>query len=331
MTTFLSGDIGGTKTHLALHDAQHPDAPPLRAATYASQQYRGLEAICAEFLRPEDRPQSAAFGIAGPVLDGKVTTTNLPWVVDPRVLAPCIGTSRIALLNDLEALALGALHLPAAALHPLQVGVTRPGHIAVLAAGTGLGQAQLFWDGARHRPGATEGGHVEFAPADDDDRDLLAYARRRLVAQGAGDHVSWERLVAGPGLGWIAQFLCEHRGMAFAPHLQAELGGQDLGAVVGRAAVEGSCPLSVAAVRWFVRLYARQAGNFALTIMALGGVMLGGGIAPKILPLLDTAEFRAHFCAKGRYRTLMEQVPVTVILDQQAGLKGAAIAAFSLL
>lgn len=330
MTTFLSGDIGGTKTHLALHDADNPVAP-LRTATFASRDWPGLEALCAAFLQPGDAPQSAAFGIAGPVLDGRVVTTNLPWIVDPAPLSAAIGTPRIALLNDLEALALGALHLPAADLHVIQPGTRRPGHVAVLAAGTGLGQAQLFWDGARHRPGATEGGHVEFAPADEADQELLAWARLRLQRAGAGSHVSWERLVAGPGLGWIAEFLRDHRGLSFDPAVEPLMHGEDIGAQVGQAGVDGRCALCREAVRYFVRLYARQAGNFALTIMALGGVLLGGGIAPKILPLLDSEAFREAFCAKGRYQSLMAQLPVSVILDQQAGLKGAAIAAFSLL
>ncbi|MBI5608097.1 MAG: glucokinase, partial [Deltaproteobacteria bacterium] len=187
MATVLAGDIGGTSTRLRLVDAE--SRRTLDARVFRSGDYPGLEPICQQFLA--GRPIAAAgFGIAGPVLDGRVTTTNLPWHIEQRGLAHALGVPHLALLNDLEALALGALHLPKSSLHVLQTGVPRQGTIAVVAAGTGLGQAQLFWTGERHLPGATEGGHVEFAPADAEDQALLDFARGRLVAQGAGPHVA---------------------------------------------------------------------------------------------------------------------------------------------
>ncbi len=328
MATVLAGDIGGTSTRLRLVDAQ--TRRKLDAQVFRSGEFAGLEPICLQFLAGRTIA-AAAFGIAGPVLDGCVTTTNLPWRIEQRELARALGVPQAALLNDLEALALGALHLPKSALHVLQVGVPRQGTIAVVAAGTGLGQAQLFWTGERHLPGATEGGHVEFAPADADDQDLLDFARTKLVGQGAGPHVSWERLVSGPGLVLILEFLMQVKGLEPHAQVRAALGGPEAGASIGQAAVAGTCPVALRAVQWFLRLYARQAGNFALSILATGGVLLGGGIAPKILPLLTDASFVQHFADKGRYVGLLQQLPIAVVLDQNAGLLGAEVAAVRLL
>ncbi len=328
MTTILAGDIGGTSTRLRLFDVG--EQRELSTQVFRSGDFDGLAPICQQFLSGRTI-DAAAFGIAGPVLDGRVATTNLPWLIEGAQLGRQLGTERVALLNDLEALALGALHLPRSSLHVLQTGVPRQGTIAVVAAGTGLGQAQLFWDGKRHIPGATEGGHVEFAPHDDQDQALLVYARRRLEALGAGQHVSWERLVSGPGLGWIFDFLVASKACQPDPQVLAELSHADPGSVIGKAAVEQRCPASEQAVQWFVRLYARQAGNFALSILATGGVLLGGGIAPKILPLLTGDHFRKQFADKGRYVGLLQQIPIAVVLDQNAGLLGAQVAATQLL
>ena len=336
MQVVLAGDIGGTKTHLALYGRDQPLDKPLRTASFVSRRYAGLAEICAEFLQPGDEVDTAAFGIAGPVLEERVVTTNLPWVIEAESLRAALGLPagtppRLRLFNDLEAMALGALHLPPWSRHQLQAGVRRHGHIAVLAAGTGLGQAQLFWDGVRHLPGATEGGHVEFAPSNEREVKLLSYVRTRLEAGQLGSHVSWERIASGPGLATLFQFLCDEEGMQPIAEVTAELGTGDLSALVGRFGIEAKCPVCREAVQWFARLLGRQAGNWALSLMAVGGVLIGGGVAPKLLPALSGPEFRSAFMDKGRYSQLMAELPIHVILDERAGLYGAVVAARQLL
>lgn len=336
MQVILAGDIGGTKTHLALYAQEGSLDKPLRTETFVSRRFADLTAICRAFLRPQDVLHAAAFGIAGPVLAGRVVTTNLPWVIEGQALAEALGLARgdgvrLRLLNDLEAMALGALHLPPWARHQLQAGTRRHGHIAVLAAGTGLGQAQLFWDGVRHLPGATEAGHVDFAPSDDREVALLRFARARLQAEGLGSHVSWERIASGPGLALLWRFLVEVEGLQPSAAVRAELAEGDASAVVGRHGVDGSCPVCTEAVRWFCHLLGRQAGNWALSLMAVGGVLIGGGVAPKLLPALSKGDFLEAFADKGRYRQLMSELPIDVILDERAGLYGAVVAARQLL
>jgi glucokinase len=337
MAWVLAGDMGGTSTRLALYDLASarawladPRQPPQPFAhqVLPSRDFGGLEALCAAFLRDAGGHAAvvgAALGVAGPVVEGRCVATNLPWVIDAASLSDALGGVPVSLCNDLEALALGTLVLPEGATVMLQQGVRRRGTIAVLAAGTGLGQAQLFWDGERHHAGATEGGHVEFAPEHDEDAALLDFTRARLVAGGYGTHVSWERLVSGMGLCTIAAYLREIRGLPFVSDVDAALaaGGDAAAAAIGRAALAGHCPASLRAARWMVRLLGRQAGNWALSLMALGGVQIGGGIAGKLLPLLREPAFLAAFADKGRYRPLMDQLPVAVVSDPLAGLYGA--------
>jgi glucokinase len=323
--TVLAGDIGGTKTHLALYALASGRPRLLREARFASRDFNGLDQLAGRFLDGE-RVAAAAFGIAGPVVDGEVRTTNLPWHVLPRQLEPVLGTTAIHLLNDLEATALGALHLPADRLLTLQAGHARPGNIAVIAAGTGLGQAYLHWDGARHRPQATEGGHVEFGPTTEDDDALLRFARTRF------EHVSWERVVSGQGFSVFLEFMLTVRRRTPSTEVRERLArGDDPGAVVGEAAVAGSCEVCAEIVRWFWRLYGAQAGNLALSVLSLGGVLVGGGIVLRLLPVLDREAFLAAFLAKGRYRALMASLPVQVILEPTTALLGARRAALDLL
>ncbi|MFZ4577146.1 MAG: glucokinase [Myxococcota bacterium] len=323
--TVLAGDIGGTKTHLALYRSISNRSELLRDHVFPSRDFQALEDVIASFLGAGQTVDAAAFGIAGPVVDGRVTTTNLPWIVSPEGVGAACGTSRVALLNDLESTALGALDLPADRFRVLQPGVRRPGHIAVIAAGTGLGQAFLFWDGQRFRPAATEGGHADFAPTTPEDERLLAFVRRQF------GHVSWERLVSGPGLNVIFRCLVEELGHPVAPSVLARLPGADPGTVIGQAALTGECVTCTAAVDWFVRLYGTQAGNLALTVMSFGGVWLGGGIVAKLLPRFVHGPFLQAFAAKGRYQGLLRQIPVHAILEPQTSLFGARRAALELL
>ncbi len=341
MTTHvLAGDIGGTKTNLALYALAGREALSLvREASFPSIQYAGLEEVLADFfageVSPEPRLRSSgpdttiaagAFGIAGPVLDGRVEATNLPWKVEAPDIRRAIGGGPVQLMNDLEATAYGALFLPADEILTLNAGTPRQGNCAVIAAGTGLGQAFLFWDGQGYRPVATEGGHVDFSPRNDKEVALLHFLRKQHKGR-----VSAERVLSGPGLVSIFHFLCQvfHRPVAEA--LRARLQTEDAAAVIGQAGVTGSCQTCAEAVDMFVSLYGAQAGNLALTVMSVGGVYIGGGIVTKLLPIMNAGGFMQSFTDKGRFGQLLRDMPVRVILNPKAAQVGAAHTAIRVL
>ena len=324
--TVLAGDIGGTNSRLALYrigpeGSDGAGSPtPIRAATFPSRDHGGLEDVIAHFLGNDAGPiAAAAFGIAGPVVDDAVITTNLPWHIQAASLRARLGTPHVRLLNDLEATAYGALILPPDKLLTLNPGVERAGNRAVIAAGTGLGQALLFWDGKRHVPVATEGGHADFAPRDEVEHDLLRWLERHYDG-----HVSYERTVSGHGLANIFRFLDEHCRMPVSAETRRRLEHEDPAAVIGELGVSGGCATAVAAVERFVSIYGAQAGNLALTVMATGGVYVGGGIVNKLLSAMTSGAFVRAFEAKGRYERLMAEIPVWIIRDPDAGLHGAA-------
>jgi len=325
--TVLAGDIGGTNSRLALYAVAGPDAlTPIRSATFPSRDHGGLEEVLTRFLGEAAAPVAAAsFGIAGPVVDDAVITTNLPWHIRGASLRERLGTPHVRLLNDLEATAYGALVLPADQLLALNPGVARIGNRAVIAAGTGLGQALLFWDGTRHVPVATEGGHTDFAPRDEVEHELLRYLERQYDG-----HVSYERTVSGHGLANIFRFLADHCRMPVSPETRRRFEHEDPAAVIGQLGVSGACGTAVAAVERFASIYGAQAGNLALTVMATGGVYIGGGIVNKLLPAMTSGGFVKAFKAKGRYERLMAEIPVWIIRDPDAGLHGAAHVAASL-
>jgi glucokinase len=319
----LAGDVGGTKTTLALFDGDRV----VREATMASRDFGSLEAAVARFLEAGPRAPIAALaiGIAGPVVDGRCTTTNLPWQVDERTLAAAVPVARARLLNDLEAAALGVFALAEDELVTLQPGTARRGNMAVIAAGTGLGEALVLDDGARRTALASEGGHADFGPRGELEEDLLRFLRKEL------GRVSYERVLSGPGLHNLYRFLRE---TGFAPESGAvaeALRREDPGAVITQHALAGDDPLSAKAVAMFVSIYGAEAGNLALKVLALGGVVVAGGIAPRILPVLRTGGFIAAFRDKGRLTPLMDTIPVRVALDPRAPLLGAARIAADLL
>jgi glucokinase len=324
-TRVLAGDIGGTKTALAVYRFEEARTARLEAEeTFPSREYRGLGEIVHEFLGTRGEPlAAAAFGIAGAVLDGEVSATNLPWKLSERRLAEEIGSERVRLLNDLETTAYGALFLGPDELHTLNEGIPRQTHRAVIAAGTGLGQALLFWNGAQHHPAATEGGHAAFAPRDEREMRLLRFLLERYP------RVSWERVLSGQGLLHIFEFL-RSEGASVLPELEQRLASEDPSAVVGEAGVSGACPTCEAAVDLFVSLYGAQTANLALTSMALGGVYIGGGIVTKLLPKVKSGLFMEAFLDAGRFESLMRETPVRVILNPKAALLGAAEAALDL-
>jgi glucokinase len=316
----LAGDIGGTKTRLAVFADTPGRSDPITERTYTSHDYPGLGVIAREFVRATGASiEQACFGVAGPVKDGRCTTTNLAWVVDSRDLARDLRLPRVALLNDLEASAYGLNALRGDEIVVLQNGsLDAAGHAALIAAGTGLGEAGLFWDGRRHRPFATEGGHAGFAPADEIQIELLRYLLRRF------EPVSWERVLSGPGLVNIYSFLRDSGWGEEPPWLAEEISAGEPAAVISKAALSGRSQLCSAALDLFVKLYGVEAGNLALKVMATGGVFVGGGIAPKILPRLRGPAFVEAFTAKGRMRPLLEAMPVKVVLNDRLALFGAA-------
>ncbi|OFZ66637.1 MAG: glucokinase [Betaproteobacteria bacterium RBG_16_56_24] len=318
----LSGDIGGTKTRLAIVAVEGARLRTERERDYASRDYAVFEELLGDFLQGPDIPDRAAFGVAGPVHGRMVQTTNLPWRIDADALQKRFGFGLCTLLNDLEATASGLPALGAEDFLTLRTGTPNAsGNMAVIAAGTGLGEAGLFWDGQRHHPFATEGGHASFSPIDDMEVALLRHLQQRHA------HVSWERIVSGPGLVSLHEFLCQYRRTPIPDSLKHEMQRGDAAAAIADAAMGERDELCVEALDWFVRLYGAEAGNLALKVMSRGGVYLGGGIAPKILPRLQNGAFLNALFNKGRMRPLLEAMPVKVILNDRAALYGAALRA----
>ena len=313
----LGGDIGATKTTLALFDAGRLLAPE-QQETHPSHSFRSLEEIVAAYVAAH-RPHvdAACFGIAGPVLGTRVVTTNLPWVVDAGVLRQQLGGAPVLLLNDIEALAYGVLVLPGDRLEVLNPGQDVTGNVAVIAAGTGLGEGGLVWDGARHVAIASEGGHADFGPRTEREIALLRYLGARHP------HVSWEHVVCGPGLVNCFEFLRDEVKLPVPAALASAVAAEGA-AAVSVAALAGRDEIAVAALDLFTGCYGAEAGNLALKLKATGGVYVGGGIAPKILPKLRDGTFRRAFLAKGRFADFLAAIPVRAILDDRTALYGAA-------
>ena len=321
----LAGDVGGTTTRLGVFEAGRRE--PLRVARFPSREHAGLDEMVRAFLE-EDRPPglvAAAFGVAGPVAGGRSETVNLAWPVDEASLRRAIGIERVRLLNDLEANAWGLGALRPQDLETLQAGAPdAAGNLAVISPGTGLGQAGLAWDGHRHHVFATEGGHADFAPADPLQDELLAFLRAEV------GHVSWERVCSGMGLVNCYRFLGARAGGPAEPGIDPSPSSDAAAERIGEAAEAGTDPRAVEALDLMIAILGAQAGNLALTVMATGGVYVGGGIAPKVLPRLRDGGFLGAFTAKGRFAPLLRRIPVRVILNDLAALMGAARAASAL-
>lgn len=321
----LAGDIGGTTTRLAFFKA--PGGRPLSKIeqSYPSRQYAGLGEIAAAFVAQHQvKIERACFGIAGPVVKGRVVTPNLPWTIDAKALARELKVPRVKLINDLEANAYGLAALAPGDCITLNPGAAgAEGNCAVISVGTGLGEAGLYWDGAArvHRPFACEGGHADFAPRDELEAELLHYLRPKF------EHVSYERVLSGPGLRLIYEFLRATKRGKEPLWLAKAMSAGDPSAVIANAGLENRCKLCAAALDMFVSFYGAEAGNLALKIMATGGVYIGGGIAPRIIKKLNGPAFMAAFAAKGRMRPLLEAMPVRVILKETTALLGAACCA----
>lgn len=312
----LAGDVGGTKTHLGLFEAA--TLAPVEIKTFAGADFPDLPAMLRVFFGGRDvRCQAACIGAAGPVLDGVCHVTNLPWAVRADELRRMLDCPAFV-INDLEANGNGIALLPPSDFHVLQAGEPRVGNAALIAAGTGLGECILFWDGTRHVAVPSEGGHAGFAPGDPTEAALLTYLWQTY------EHVSWERVVSGAfGFEHIYRFLRDTGRAAGSPELEAFAADHGYGAAVSQFAAAG-LPIAVATMERFVALYGSEAGNLALKTLAVAGVFIGGGIAPKILKWMTQGGFLRAFVAKGRFRSFMERIPVAVVLNERTALLGAA-------
>ena len=323
----LGGDIGGTKTDLGVYEIDgRGKIRPVAERRFRSRDHLGLETIVETFLK--DCGQSidaAAFGVAGPVFEQVVQVTNLPWRVERDALARLLQTPRVHLMNDLAATAYGALFLPDSELHVLNEGEDRKGNAAVIAAGTGLGQALLIWDGRRHLPCGTEGGHADFAPRNAMEVKLLDFLLEEL------DRVSFERVLSGPGLHNILRFVDQVLQVPVADETRKRVESEDPGRVIGEQGLEGACDACSQAIDIFLDIYGAQAGNLALTTMAVGGIYVAGGPAVKLLPRIEQGGFMGAFVAKGRFEELMNSIPLRVVLNPKTCQLGAARAAADLL
>jgi glucokinase len=326
-TAVLAGDIGGTKTNLAVFSSGSGMDASLAEATFSSRDYSGLEVIVREFLsRVKIKVDCASFGVAGPVVNGQAKITNLPWVMDEKQVADALGLSRVHLMNDLLALAHAVPLLEPKDLFTLNKGHAVPhGAIAVMAPGTGLGQAYLTWDGTRYRAHPSEGGHADFAPRNVMEARMLLHLLNRFK------HVSTERVCSGMGLTNIYAFLKDH-GHGEEPEWltgQFTAAGDPVPVIVNAALdADRSCILCQETLNTFVSILGAEAGNLVLRMMASGGIYLGGGILPRILPMLQKRSFMEAFRLKGRMSGLMEDIPVYVILNPKVALMGAAFHGF---
>ncbi|NEP87867.1 MAG: glucokinase [Okeania sp. SIO2C2] len=351
MTLLLAGDIGGTKTILQLVEAKREESKgtvefkSLYENRYSSHDFPDLVPIVQKFLAEANeklgqqfQPEKACFAIAGPVINNTVKLTNLPWMLNAKLLENELGVSQVSLINDFEAVGYGILGLTDNDLETLQVGEPQGDTpIAVIGAGTGLGECFLIRGGGAVRVYATEGGHTDFAPRSELEFDLLKY----LLAKHNIDRVSVERVVSGMGIVAIYQFLRDRKSAAESPEIaevlrkwETEIGSSEItvdpGAVIGKAALEKSDRLCEKTLELFVEAYGAEAGNLALKLLPYSGLYIAGGIAAKILPLMKSGTFMEAFNHKGRMRVLLEKVPVHIVLNPKVGLIGAAIRASNL-
>lgn len=322
----LAGDVGGTNTRLGIFAVSAGNCRALSERTFASRNYDGIEAILGEFLASREKISAACFGVAGPVVRGVAVATNLPWRIDVASLERALSVKKAALINDLVANAYGIRVLKRKDFEILNPGRRMRGNAALLSAGTGLGASILFWNGARHVPQPSEAGHAEFGPADRLEIELLQHLFGRY------GHVSYERVLSGSGLVNIYEFLRDTRRYGDEPAwLEERMKQEDPAAAIAEAAQLKKHRLCEEALDLFASIYGAAAGNLALQVMAIAGVYIGGGIAPKIIGKLKDGTFMSAFRNKGRLSEVVKRVPVRVIMNDRAALLGAASYAGELL
>ncbi|MCK5829731.1 MAG: glucokinase [Methylococcales bacterium] len=317
----LAGDIGGTKTTLALYTKNSQGILQNKFnQTYISANYPQFNDILSKFIQPDMVIDSVCIGIAGPIVNQRCQTTNLPWVIDSQELSKILGTHQVKLLNDLEAMAVGMLHTSADDLVELNPNAQhQDGNIAVIAAGTGLGEAILYWDGKHHHPIATEGGHTDFAPQTEQQDQFLLFLRNQI-----NGHVSWERVLSGDGFGYLYDFLVTSNFSQPCSAIENISPTVDRNALISQLGINNKDPVCAEVVRLFVELYAAEAGNLALKCLSTGGVFIGGGIGSKIRSALEAGEFMYHFSDKGRFQQLLNKISIKLSLNPNIPLIGAA-------
>jgi glucokinase len=315
----LAGDVGGTKVHLALYDFKDGKLDYSRDEKYPAKEYAGLEEIVKQFLGGA-KVDAACFGVPGPVRNGRLRLTNLPWTLDSRELSANLGITHVFLINDLEANGYGVAELSADQIYTLAEGdASQIGNRALIAAGTGLGEGLLIWNGRTHVPYPSEGGHSDYAPRNEDEIDLL-----RFLKQKYDGRISQERVISGMGLTNVYDFLRDVRGMEVPKWLAERIAKEDPNAVITECGLAAKSEICEKALDMFVSAYGAEAGNLALKILSVGGVYVGGGIAPRIIEKLKDGTFIKAFTDKGRLSQLLINMPVRIILESRAALLGAA-------
>jgi glucokinase len=315
----LAGDVGGTKVNLALYDFIDGNLKHSRDKQYPAKEYSGLEEIVKEFVVSE-KVTAACFGVPGPVRDGRLRLTNLPWTLDSRELATNLKIDFVFLINDLQANGYGIAELAADQIYTLSEGDFRQiGNRALISAGTGLGEAFMIWDGRDYVPYPSEGGHSDFAPRNEDEIDLL-----RFLKQKYNGRISFERIVSGQGLTNVYEFLREVRGLEEPAWLAERIAHEDPNAVITELGLKAKSEICEKTLDMFVSAYGAEAGNLALKVLSVGGLYVGGGIAPRILEKLKDGTFMKAFVDKGRISQLLVNTPVRVILESRTALMGAA-------
>jgi len=315
----LAGDVGGTKVNLALYDFAGGDLKGVREKQFPAKEYSGLEEIISEFLAAET-VNAACFGVPGPVRDGRLRLTNLPWTLDSRELAAHLKIDHVFLINDLQANGYGIAELKAGQVYTLSEGdPLQVGNRALISAGTGLGESFMIWDGRDYVPYPSEGGHSDFAPRNEDEIDLL-----RFLKQQYNGRISFERVVSGQGLTNVYEFLREVRGLEEPVWLAERMASEDPNAVIAELGLAAKSEICEKALDMFVSAYGAEAGNLALKVLSVGGLYVGGGIAPRILEKLKDGTFMKAFTDKGRLSQLLINTPVRVILESRTALLGAA-------
>ncbi len=323
----LAGDIGGTKTQLGLYRVVGDTLEMVRDRRYSTTQFKSLEETCADFFGGPPDVDAACFGVPGPIIDGRAQATNVSWSMSQISLSRALNGVPVRLINDLGATAYGVVHLKSsefAVLHPAEDPPAH-GNIAVLAAGTGLGESALVWESDGYHAVASEGGHTDFGPQGDEQIELLRFIENEF------GHASYERVLCGPGLANIYRFLRQRSQDKEPKWLTEQIAAGDHAAAVSEAALAGRDPVCVHALTMFCNIYGSEAANLALKVLALGGVYLAGGIAPKILSMLQQGAFMNGFLSKGRLNDILKRIEVRVVLNQSTGLTGAAYCAAAML
>ncbi|HEX4029851.1 MAG TPA: glucokinase [Terracidiphilus sp.] len=315
----LAGDVGGTKVHLALYDFTEGNLQHTRDQQFPAKEYSGLEEIVKEFIVNE-KVTAACFGVPGPVREGRLRLTNLPWTLDSRELSAHLKIDYVFLINDLQANGYGIAELSAEQMYTLSEGDARQiGNRALISAGTGLGEAFMVWDGRDYVPYPSEGGHSDFAPRNEDEIDMLRFLRQKYDGR-----ISFERVVSGQGITNCYEFLREVRGVEEPAWLAERIAAEDPNAVITELALKAKSEICEKALDLFVAAYGAEAGNLALKVLSVGGLYVGGGIAPRILEKLKDGAFLKAFTDKGRLSQLLVHMPVRVILESRTALLGAA-------